>query len=103
MTIDFKTRQRTSTPIEVAMEAYKKASDQEKRRLAVALAVTEAEIEANGARLYYHGQELLDIEAASRESTASGRAALLDALFHYHDMGYASGTADGQMVAAQKR
>jgi hypothetical protein len=99
--IPFSAREREARKLSEAMKELPGVV-QETRRLSRALGVTRAEIDADGANLYYHGQELLDIEAAYRESTASGRAALLDALFRYHDMGYAGGTADGQMVAHKR-
>jgi len=71
------------------------------RRVASALGVTEQDVRANGARLYEHHEAILAIEEALKESAEAGRAAILAALFDYHDLGYQMGLGDGRMRVAR--
>jgi hypothetical protein len=79
---------------------HEAAERSETRKLAKALNASEAELKANGYALYYHGRDVLAVEAAYKASAATGRAALLKALFEYYEMGYASGVDDAAGVVA---
>jgi hypothetical protein len=83
-----------------AAERWKKLEAEEganEQRLAKALGVTVAELSKNKGALLYHGDELLAVEAAYKAGRAKGRAALLEALFEFYDLGYESGVDDGSM------
>ena len=87
-------RTSTTPPDQQLVKAFERQKA-EARLLAKALGVTEKALLANKARLLYHGDVLLAIEAAhGSRLTAGARDAVLGALFSYHDMGYETGLGE---------
>jgi hypothetical protein len=92
-----------SETFETALKEYAAKAEKVQQRVARELGVTMADLEANSGDLYYHSDEILDVEAAYRKGAREGRTALIAALKDYHKNGYEAGTDDGLMLARTGR
>lgn len=93
----FDAAERERTAAHARLAEHDAAEQAETRALALALGLTEKELEEADEGLYYHAHLIRDIEAAYRTGVAEGRAGVLAVIFETHRLGYDSGLDDAQL------